>query len=325
MAGLTRKNVHPLLRSVNGKRHATDDDHEEPAGKRRADNKTFPAKEQEEIDINADPLTSDDELRAPPPRPAKSSKPTMPAPRNVDTELKRPQRKPAKKNASIRAPTRGAFKNSQELKVGDGQTEDKENTLASSQVSTSDGLIQWGMEHVSQKNNKNAKGYGSKTKNIHVPAPKNFGKGPSKPAVRTYGSASQSKSKQPSQDSNSDSSVSMLDDDELQELAEELGEPNLSDDDDLRRVDSKATSKKAKDKDTGAVPYDDKKTIRSTQFNIRTTHVRKVEKSRKISPTTETTQLLERKQRPPFLATRLKRRPRPPQRSKQLHRAPPRN
>ncbi|EMD94319.1 hypothetical protein COCC4DRAFT_21266 [Bipolaris maydis ATCC 48331] len=257
MAGLTRRNVRPLLRSVNGKRHATDDDHEEPAGKRRAD-KTIPAKQQEEIDINADPLSSDDELRAPPPRSAESSKPTMPTLRNVDTELKRPQRKPAKKNASIRAPTRGAFKNSQELKAGDRQTEDKENALASSQASTSDGPIRWGMEHVSQKNNKNAKGYDSKTKNIHSSAPKKFGKGLSKPAVRTYGPASQLKNKQPSQDSDSVSSVSMLDDDELQELAEELGEPNFSDDDDLRRVNSRATkSKKTKDKDTGADPYDD--------------------------------------------------------------------
>ncbi|EUC44448.1 hypothetical protein COCMIDRAFT_98261 [Bipolaris oryzae ATCC 44560] len=243
MAGLTRENVRPLLRSVNGKRHATDDDHEEPAGKRRADNKTVPAKQQEEIDINADPLSSDDELRAPPPRPAKSLKPTMPAPRNEDTELKRPQRKPAKKGASIRPPTRGSYKSSQELKAGDGQTDDKENTLASSQASASDGPIQWGMEHVSQKNNRNAKGYGSKIKNIHAPAPKKFGKGPAKPAVRTYGSAIQSKGKQPSQDSDSDSSVSMLNDDELQDLAEELGEPNLSDDDDLRR--SKKAAKSA--------------------------------------------------------------------------------
>lgn len=259
MAGLTRKNVRPLLRSVNGKRHATEDDHEEPAGKRRADNMTIPAKQQEEIDINADPLSSDDELRAPPPRPAKSSKPTMPAPRTVDTELKRPQKKPAKKSVSIRAPTRGTYKNSQELQAGDGPTEDKENALASSQASVSDGPIQWGMEHVSQKNNKNAKGYGSKTKNIHEPVPKKFGRSPPKPAVRIYGSANQSKGKQPSQDSDSDSSVSMLDDDELQDLAEELGEPNLSDDDDLRRVNSKATSKKAKDEDAGAVPYDDDK------------------------------------------------------------------
>ncbi|XP_014552807.1 hypothetical protein COCVIDRAFT_109358 [Bipolaris victoriae FI3] len=243
MAGLTRKNVRPLLRSVNGKRHATEDDHEEPAGKRRADNMTIPAKQQEEIDINADPLSSDDELRAPPPRPAKSSKPTMPAPRNVDTELKRPQKKPAKKSVSIRAPTRGTYKNSQELQAGDGPTKDKENALASSQASVSDGPIQWGMEHVSQKNNKNAKGYGSKTKNTHEPVPKKFGRSPPKPAVRIYGSANQSKGKQPSQDSDSDSSVSMLDDDELQDLAEELGEPNLSDDDDLRR--SKKAAKSA--------------------------------------------------------------------------------
>jgi hypothetical protein len=259
MAGLTRKNVRPLLRAVNGKRHATDDDHEEPTGKRRADSEAFFAKQQEESDINADPLSSDDELRAPPPRSAKPSKPSMPASHSVDTELKRPPRKPVNKGASIRAPTRGAYQNSEELKVRNGKIEDKENTLTSAQASASKGPIRWGMEHVSQKNNKNVKGYGSKTKNIHTPAPKRFGKGPSKPAARTNGSASQSKGTQPSQEYDSDSSVSMLDDDELDKLAKEMGEPKMADDSGLRRVGSKVKSTKAKDKNAETVPYDDDK------------------------------------------------------------------
>lgn len=255
MAGLSRNGVRPLLKTVAGKRHATDDDHEEPTPKRQASGEKSPRKKQEEMDINADPISSDDELRAPPPRPAKPSKPSITASSSVDTELKRPQKSTAKKS-TIRAPARGAYQSSQAHKSGGGRPEDKENTPTSSNASAS-GPIQWGMEHISQKKSKNAKGYGSKTKNIHAPLPKKFGKAASKDTVRTYGSTSQSKSKQPPPDSGSDSEVSMLDDDELEKLAEEVNAAEIPEDTELRRVGSKPKRTVTESKNTEVAPLDD--------------------------------------------------------------------
>ncbi|USP77158.1 hypothetical protein yc1106_04432 [Curvularia clavata] len=247
MAGLTRKGARPLLKTVGGKRHATDEDHEEPTAKRRENSEVPTRKEQDEININADPVSSDDDIRAPPPRSTKS-KPIMPAYRDVDTELKRAQKKTAKQNISIRTPSRGTYQSSQELKTANGKVDNKENAPSSSGASASDSPIRWGMEHVSQKK-KNAIGYGSKIKNIHAPMPKKFGRGPAKAAVRPSGSASQLKGKQPSQDSESESDVSMKD--------EEIEDPMSPEDQNLRRVTSKAKSSQTKDKDAETVPYDD--------------------------------------------------------------------
>ncbi|EOA89009.1 uncharacterized protein SETTUDRAFT_106705 [Exserohilum turcica Et28A] len=255
MAGLSRNGVRPLLKTVRGKRHATDDDHE-PTAKRQANSEAAARKQQEEIDINADPISSDDELRAPPPRSTKPAKPSIPASSSADTELKRPQKPAVKKSTSIRAPARGTYQSSQAHKAGNGRTDDKENTPTSSKSAPS-GPIQWGMEHVSQKTSKNAKGYGSKTKNIHAAVPKKFGKRAIMSAAPSYGSPNQSKSKQPPPDSESDSEVSMLDDDELEKLAEEVNGAEMSEDTELRRVGSKPKRTQTDSKNAKAAPLDD--------------------------------------------------------------------
>ncbi|KNG44110.1 hypothetical protein DDE82_002195 [Stemphylium lycopersici] len=254
MAGLTRNGARPLLKTVGGKRHAVDEDHELPTPKRRANTDVSARKTQEEADINAEPLSSDDELRLPPPRPAKTSRPIVPAPNSMETELKRPQ-KAIKKSALIRAPARGMYQNSRAHKATN-RLEDKENTPTSSAASASDTPIQWGMEHVSQKKNKNAKGYGSKTKNIHAPVPKEFGKAASKDTARTYGSGSKLKGQPPPSDSDSDSEVSMLDDEELEKLAEEVNGPEISEDTELRRVVNKPKHTKSEASSVKAAPLD---------------------------------------------------------------------
>ena len=208
MAGLTR-NAPRLLKSVNGKPHARDEDHEEPAPKRRAVGSKLPENEE---DINAEPISSDDELPKPPPR--KESKPT-PAPKVTDTELRRPPPKRSAKKSAIRAPTRGAYQNGRAHKKIDGT---EENTSIFSAGSAADGPIQWGMEHVSQKNSKNEKGYGSKMRNIHAPPPpKKFGKAASKSAAPTE--LSQDKGIFPDSD---DDNVSMWSEEKNEEEMDQL-------------------------------------------------------------------------------------------------------
>lgn len=65
MVSLSR-NARKLLSKVNGRKHASDDDHEEPIAKRRR--QPAPQESQGKEDIHAEPPSTDEELRAPSPR-----------------------------------------------------------------------------------------------------------------------------------------------------------------------------------------------------------------------------------------------------------------
>lgn len=60
------RNTPRLLSKVNGRKHASDDDHEEPIAKRRRN--SAPRVTQNKEDIHAEPASTDEELRAPSPR-----------------------------------------------------------------------------------------------------------------------------------------------------------------------------------------------------------------------------------------------------------------
>ena len=96
--------VRPLLRQVGGKRHASDDDHEEPTAKRRSSPVVRTA--QTEEDVNAEPESSDSELRLPP-RIKQAPIPSIPEinspTRDGIEELKVPQRKSGRKQPDTRS------------------------------------------------------------------------------------------------------------------------------------------------------------------------------------------------------------------------------
>ena len=252
MAGLTR-NAPRLLRSINGKPHACAEDHEEPTLKRRAIGSKSPEKEEE--DINAEPI-SDEELPEPPPR--KELKPILASKVTEDTELRRPPKRPARKSG-IRAPTKGAYQNGQaHKKVGD----DKENASIFSSGSAGDGPFQWGMEHVSQKNSKNGKGYGSKRKNIHAPPPRKFGKAALKSAAPAAAPTKQSQEKGIFPSSDDDDDISMLgeekNEEEMDELIKEAGIWEPTEDPELPQVPSKKKRTRAGASKSGSIfPNDD--------------------------------------------------------------------
>jgi hypothetical protein len=187
------KNCAKLHRSVGGKRHASDDDHEGPAAKRQRS--PIPEKAQLEEDFNAEPVSSDDELHAPPPRPSRLAHSKTPAAKlptpNPSDELSLPKRKSTRKeNGKQASPTKSASK-SQISKSKGKAGEDKKNppqgTQESSNASASDdifGFVDTGV--ASQQSNKSSQTkkttFGKKgTGNFHVLP----GKKPiKKPAIR---------------------------------------------------------------------------------------------------------------------------------------------
>lgn len=171
--GLTRKGP-KLLSVVRGKRHANDDDHEEPLSHKH---KSSPRSNTQEEDIYAEPAPSDDDIRPPPPRAATSkSKISLPQSSNASEELKQPQKKVNKKQV-LRVPRNGQFEKSQRgkgLRGGDN----KEN--ASTTVSSSAGseVNAWGFDvddadlvappAKKQKTTFGSSGRSKVTTNIHV-------------------------------------------------------------------------------------------------------------------------------------------------------------
>ncbi|KAF2035886.1 hypothetical protein EK21DRAFT_53761 [Setomelanomma holmii] len=176
-----------LLRTVGGLPHASDDDHEESQRKRYAEDeelaepqrkrrRSLPnVKGQVEEDINAEPQSSDEEIRKPEPRPSRAPLPITSAP-NSDDELKAPQRK-STRNHGDSTTRKVAAKKAAERRVEKEREEDKENTsLAtpqSSSISSQNGGFVFGMEHSSQQLTKRtfskAKTFSSRApvKNIH--------------------------------------------------------------------------------------------------------------------------------------------------------------
>ncbi|KAF1839958.1 uncharacterized protein K460DRAFT_349497 [Cucurbitaria berberidis CBS 394.84] len=235
--GLTRKGAPPLLRMVGGKRHASDKDHEEPAYKGRPDTneKAKKRKEEEEEEeekeeqlINAEPLSTDDELQQPPPRPSPSSRRKIAVPiKKVDAELKQPQRKSSRKAPPIRAPAKGSYQSGKADKATKGVEDDKENatsTQSSVEASEDQG---WGFAEEfrlpSPKKQKtqygaNARGASSRA-NIHAPPAKKFGTGPSKNVPRAKGKTSYTrKNRTQPQEEDDVSDVSMMSNDELDRI-----------------------------------------------------------------------------------------------------------
>ncbi|KAL1794801.1 hypothetical protein ACET3X_006617 [Alternaria dauci] len=247
-----------LLTKIGGKRHAGADDHEEPIPKRRAKGETAPVTKQHEIDVNAEPLSSDDELHAPPPRPVQPSKPSKPTPKSALDTLRGPPRRSGKKALEIiRPPARGAYQNGQAHKTTGGFDDNREHTPASSAGSSSDSPIKWGIEHVSQKKNANSKGYGSKTKNIHAPPPKKFGKAASKTTVQMYGSKNKLRNAMSQAGAESDGSTSGLDDEELFALPKDSDRQQEMNDLGLREVEKKAKGTKPKSSNAAPIAFDD--------------------------------------------------------------------
>lgn len=227
--GLTQRGAPPLLRVVAGKKHARDEDHEELAYKGRPatikkSQKAQKCKEMDEQAINAEPLTSDDELQPPPPRPSLSSKPkSAAASSQSDAELKQLPKKPARRAASIRAPARGSYQDGKGGRTTLRKDENKENTKSSRPLpaSSQDNAWDFGLEFV-QSPPKKQKQYGASTKapslaNIHAPPAKNPVQKRAGALPKTKKKVSSSrKGKVESEDSESD--VSMMSNDELEQV-----------------------------------------------------------------------------------------------------------
>jgi hypothetical protein len=233
---------------VNGKRHASDEDHEERATKRRQS--LTAQKVQEEQDIYAEPALTDDELR---PVPARSSKPkntiVKVAAAQGAEELKVPQRKSARTQPDAKGTSNKPEGTKQARPVKPAQNEDKENTSNAAPVpstSSQSDLFDFGLQYASQRSNNGskAKTFGSKggTGNIHTAKPaKKSGKGPPMRVPKTYGKThKKATTNKSSLDSDGESSdVSMMDMDELNAL----GTPKQNDPE-LRNTDIKKRSKK---------------------------------------------------------------------------------
>ncbi|KAF3046462.1 hypothetical protein E8E12_009693 [Didymella heteroderae] len=241
--GLT-KNASPLLRLIGGKQHAQDKDHE---GVQQ--NKDMPQEPQE--DYNAPPIDSDDEeLRNPPPKPPserlklliestndednlrkppgsnrkrKARESILP----TDTELglKHPRAVKKASNTAPRAPREGSFKQNQAAKAG--YEGNKENTTGSETPPSSSGNIwlerfKWSSSQTSQSGKKvdysSRKTSSQPTSNIHA-APASAKQQPGKP--KTFSHKATKKLVEPEDDDNS-SEISMLDDEEINQMGAEL-------------------------------------------------------------------------------------------------------
>lgn len=168
---LLSRHAGKLLETVGNKRHASDEDHEQPIAKRmRSPSQRV---SQNEEDIYAEPASSgEEELRKPQPRPSRPSKPTIAA----TDDLTVPQTKSARKESDTRVTSSGTARTRQVEKGKKRLDHDKENTSIvappSSSKSTQDEPFEFGMEHASQRSNKStrAKTFGTKKKtgNIHA-------------------------------------------------------------------------------------------------------------------------------------------------------------
>lgn len=218
------KRTPKLLGTVGGMKHAGDEDHEEPIAKRRQ----IPVKRkpQDEEDINAEPESTDEELNTPQPR-APRPKTTLAASAPEPDELRRPQRKTPSKVQIIRPASPPAEELRQPRKPKRTLDDNKENNSAASSQSSSratqDNPFNFGMEYASQGSNKskNVAKFGGVTKNIHAAPPK----APKRkaPAIRVPKqnsiNAKQASKPEPIAEGNdSDSEVSMLDGDELDDV-----------------------------------------------------------------------------------------------------------
>ncbi|KAF1912466.1 RTC4-like domain-containing protein [Ampelomyces quisqualis] len=195
-----------LLATVNGKRHATDEDHEEPPAKRTLS----PAEE----DYFAEPLSTDDELPAPPQRPSK--------PPVAVTASPKADGLPAPPTRSVTAAS--AVTGRRNL---DGANA-AQNTPQSSTGGPGD-LFGFGMEHASQRSSKSSQPkitFGSKaaTPNIHTrpPAkkPVKFGKRAAIRVPNRVGKPTKigNRDKQARASDDDSSDCSMLDEDGMNQL-----------------------------------------------------------------------------------------------------------
>jgi hypothetical protein len=246
MAVLT-KQAPKLLRTVAGKRHASDNDHDEPPAKRRQS----PVAQNilDEDAINAEPVSSDDELRAPPPS---KPKPTIeiPTTSDVSEELNLPQRKSARKEAGTQAGSQGSAKKSRATKAKSRPEENKENTTKAAPLASSQSdPFGFGLEHASQRSNKSTKsktfGTKNKTTNIHAPAIRVPGKS-NKPAAKAKAS----------RDDESDlSDVSMMDEEEMKQVlgSQKSLSSHTSSDPELRQAMPKKRSKRGLERTTSTL------------------------------------------------------------------------
>ncbi|KAH7399300.1 RTC4-like domain-containing protein [Pyrenochaeta sp. MPI-SDFR-AT-0127] len=200
-SGLTRRNAPPLLKTVGGKPHANDDHHEEPASKGRpnASLKSKRAKDIEEALINAEPMSSDEELQRPPARPSPSVKRKLPAAStDTDTELKQPQRKTNKKGSVIRTPLKGLYRIGKTDKAKRGIEDNKENASSTQSTSEASEAKAWDFDDElgeppprKQRTHYGAKRSGPSTlTNIHVLPAKKSDPGPSQSPRRAKGKIS---------------------------------------------------------------------------------------------------------------------------------------
>lgn len=219
-----------LLSTVGGMKHAGDEDHEEPIAKRRQ----TPAKrsQQDEEHINAEPESTDEELNTPQPR-APRPKTTLAVSASEPDELRKPQRKAPSKAQIVRPASPPAEELRQPRKPKTLDDNKENNSAASSQSSsrvTQGDAYGFGMEHALQGSNKrrNVVKFGSATKNIHAAPPKAAIKS-KVPEIRVPKQNSNntkqvSKPEPIAEDSDSDSEVSMLDGDEI----DDVPKPSLS-------------------------------------------------------------------------------------------------
>ncbi|KAH8732795.1 RTC4-like domain-containing protein [Phaeosphaeriaceae sp. PMI808] len=160
------RNSRRLLNIVAGKRHASDDDHDEPDVKRKRS--PVSKKPQPTKDIFAEPESSDDEIRAPPPRISKPSPILALYSLDEPDDLRQPQARSAKKQPEKQSKSRDLVKKGQANKGTQDLDDDGKNGMI---VSSSDPFT-WGLEHSSQQANKSvgAKKFSSKrkTSNIHA-------------------------------------------------------------------------------------------------------------------------------------------------------------
>ncbi|KAJ4338856.1 hypothetical protein N0V95_007954 [Ascochyta clinopodiicola] len=216
-----------LLKTVGGKPHATNQDHDEAQHKQDTPQEGLRPTDWDELDLNRDlnrdPQSSGDERLRTPPKPSKSTtdsnalrqpststrkrkaEPRLPKPEAEPGLRNPPQTKPrsaAAPSAALRVPKTGQFEQGRAAKnVLEG---DKENTTSSPQDVWNFGMS----SQPEQKKPKVTFGRASKTNNIHtVPLPAR--KRSNKPTE--YGSASNKKALPPESEG-SESEVSMKDD-----------------------------------------------------------------------------------------------------------------
>jgi uncharacterized protein YegP (UPF0339 family) len=163
--------------------------------------------------------------------------------------------------------------------VTKGVNDSKENTPTSSAGSVDSGPFKWSLEYESQKNNKNSKGYGSKTKNIHaIPPVKKVGKTASRTTAQTYGTKNKSRIGLSQVDAESDASSSGIDDEELFALPKDCDRPQKTIDG-LRGVEKKVKATKSKDSHATPRILDDDELDKELGTNSKSPTSQKAEKA----------------------------------------------